>query len=152
MIWYLLLVLSFTFSYSWTSYPIDIPSDACSDCIYPLSSTGAIKLSNVSLILYGGGSDSEGFLDSNFRLLNYSDFNMTVSYFKGQNKPLQTNAIMDGFQSPIFCMYESSIIFLDLSNDPPNMFILNLNSWSWTNLTWSGSPPPARQLFAVIST
>lgn len=126
---------------------IIIPSEPCSDCLYPISELGAIKLSNMSLVLVAGGSDSFGYLESNFKLLDYLDLN--VSFFRGENQPLQMNNILEGFQSPILCMYDSIIIFMDLSNDPPNMFELDLTSWSWNNSTFYGIPPPARQRYGV---
>jgi urocanate hydratase len=104
------------------------------------------------MILMGGGSDYYGYLESNFKLLDYSNSSMQAFLFKGANQPSQSNYYLEGFQSPIFCRHESSIVFLDLSNDPPNMYQLDMSNWNWTNVTFNGIPPQARQRYAVTVT
>lgn len=127
----------------------NIPSEPCSNCLYPISSIGAIKLPGKSIILLGGGSDYYGYLESNFKLMDYSNSSIQASLFNGTNQPSQSNNYLEGFQSPIFCRYNSSIVFLDLSDDPPNMYELDMLNWSWSNLTFNGVPPLARQRYAV---
>jgi hypothetical protein len=102
-----------------------------------------------------GGSDSDGFLQSKFKIIDVAPLVMQESealWYEttfSTKAPVPPNPLLEGFSNPFFCIHDTDIWFVELNSYPLSIFILDTLTWSWRNASVSGIPPISRQLYAV---